>query len=388
MEQDYEKQMINAVLSDKLSKEFIQDLVKALTFKRYIVSAIFPSTPESETFGHFLERFWDYDNSPYIKEKQIVGQSVHRRYAEIMLSRAKSYWIPKFGSRPLGTITSSDIKRHLRALACNPQKVNVRTRGSKEKKNYKIKMLKSETVNQIVRSATCALKWAYHNGLTDNNCFSGIVYCHVTPKPRKILTMSQAIQVFSSYWDKPMYRIANLCSACTGMRIGEVQALQFRDIGSDRIYVRHNWARLEGLKCPKNGEEREVKVSRELLNELISLMHQNPYGYSEDNFVFWGYTKHVPCQGRHWNESLHKVLRNLNIPDWQDISFHGWRHFFASNMADFIDERKLQLATGHKSRFVLELYASHRSEQTLDELGEVSEKLFKPLVSTNGRVES
>ncbi|MBQ2586371.1 MAG: hypothetical protein II570_05560, partial [Bacteroidaceae bacterium] len=43
---------------------------------------------------------------------------------------------------------------------------------------------------------------------------------------------------------------------CTGMRIGEIQALQLGDIGSDRIYVRHNWARRDGLKTPKKQQSR------------------------------------------------------------------------------------------------------------------------------------
>ncbi|MBP5359118.1 MAG: tyrosine-type recombinase/integrase [Treponema sp.] len=377
-----EQQLVSAVLSYDLSEECVRNLIRALTFKHYIVTAIFPSTPESESFGHFLERFWDYDTSPYIKEKRIVGQSVHRRYADIMLSRARTYWMPKYGKRTLGSITLNDIKRHLRSLACNPQKVYGRKKDGNGKRIVNTQMLSSETVNQIVRSATCALKWAFYNGLTNNNCFSGIAYCHVSPKPRRILSMTEAIQVFSAHWENPMYRLANLCSACTGMRIGEIQALQFRDIGRDRICVRHNWARLEGLKCPKNGEEREVRVSKEIINELNGLMHENPYGYAEDNFVFWGYKKDVPCQGRHWNEALHKILSELNFTDWQNVSFHGWRHFFASNMADFIDERKLQLATGHKSRFILEHYASHKSEQTLQELATVSEKVFEPLLLT------
>ena len=377
-----EQQLVNTVLSVNLSRECVRNLVQALTFRHYIISAVLPLTPESETFGHFLERFWNYETSPYIQEKRIVGQSVHRRYADIMLSRARNYWIPKFGSRPLGSITLTDVKCHLRNLACNPQKVYGKAKEKNGKRKSKVKMLSAETVNQIVRSVTCALKWAYHNGLTHNDCFNGIVYCHVNPKSRTILTMSQAVQVFSAKWDNPMYRLANLCSACTGMRIGEVQALQFRDIGKDRIYVRHNWARMEGLKCPKNGEEREIRVSKRIISELNELMHKNPYGYAEDNFVFWGYEKNIPCQGRHWNEALHKVLCELNVPDYKNVSFHGWRHFFASNMADFIDERKLQLATGHKSRFMLEKYASHESERTLEELASVSEKLFAPLLSS------
>lgn len=376
-----EQQLVNTVLSTDLSQECIRNLVQALTFKRYIVSAIMPKTPESESFGHFLERFWNFDTSPYIREKLIVGQSVHRRYADIMLSRARTYWIPKYGNRSLGSITLNDIKMQLRVLACNPQKVYGRRKDKNGKRMVREKMLSSETVNQIVRSATCALKWAFYNQLTGNNCFSGIAYCHVSPKPRRILSMREAVQVFSSPWENSMYRLANLCSACTGMRIGEVQALQFRDIGGDRIYVRHNWARLEGLKCPKNGEEREIRVSKRIISELKALMHQNPYGYAEDNFVFWGYRRDMPCQGRHWNEALHQVLSKLNVSDYRNVTFHGWRHFFASNMADFIDERKLQLATGHKSRLILEHYASHESEQTLEELASVSEKLFEPILS-------
>ena len=49
-------------------------------------------------------------------------------------------------------------------------------------------------------------------------------------------------------------------------------------------------------------------------------------------------------------------------------------------MADHIDERKLQLATGHKSKRMLEHYAAHESEETLCELAKVSDKLFSSIV--------
>jgi len=49
-------------------------------------------------------------------------------------------------------------------------------------------------------------------------------------------------------------------------------------------------------------------------------------------------------------------------------------------MADYVDERKLQLATGHKSIEMLEHYAAHESEETLDELGKTAKNLFLPII--------
>ena len=87
-----ETQIYNAILTQDLTQNGVKKIIEALKMKKYITSAILPQTPQSETFGHFLERFWDFDKSPYFFEKRVVGQSVHRRYAEIMRKRARTYY--------------------------------------------------------------------------------------------------------------------------------------------------------------------------------------------------------------------------------------------------------------------------------------------------------
>ena len=246
--------------------------------------------------------------------------------------------------------------------------------------SYKNRMLSSESVNQIVRAATGPLKWAYRNGLTKRDCFSSIMYCRVTHQKRIILTMEQAKLLFSMEWEESDCKLANLISMCTGMRCGEVQALQLGDIEPDRILVRHNWARMEGLKCPKNGLEREIKIPSQLYELIRCHARQNPYGQSKDNFLFWGHKRTVPQQAHHWNKALHHQLYLLKVPNWDKITFHCWRHFFAANMADFVDGRKLSFVTGHKTQEMLEHYARHQTEAALSEIQSASEKIFVPII--------
>lgn len=375
-----EKQIIDSILTEEITTSGVEKIVEALQLKKYIISAVLPKTPESETFEHFLDRFWDYENSPYVHEKRVVGQSIHQRYVDIMRSRARSYWAPLFGQKPLGAITKSDIKKGMWIFATQQQRIKSRKKDANGNWCYIDKSLSSETVNQVVRSATCALKWAYHNGLTKNDCVSGLIFCHVNSKKRQILTMDQAKFVFEVQWKSEQSRLANLIAMCTGMRIGEIQALQIQDIGDDRIYVRHNWARSDGLKCPKNGTVREIKIPIELNKLIRKQIEQNPYKNFPDAFIFPSNFRCMPCGCRQWNEALHKVIQSLNIPNYKDITFHSWRHFFTTNMADHIDERKLQLATGHKTLDMLEHYAAHESQQTLEELGIISERLFLPII--------
>ena len=273
-------------------------------------------------------------------------------------------------------------------FATQQQSIRTSKKDANGKNVYVQKAISSETINQVVRSATCALKWAYHNGLTKNDCFSGLVFCHVVSKKRQILTMEQAKQVFEFHWKSPTSRLANLISMCTGMRIGEIQALQIQDIDFDRIYVRHNWARNDGLKSPKNGTAREIKISKQLYQLIQQLINENPYGRCPDDFVFYGKFRNIPGGCRQWNEALHVVMKKLQIPNYKDITFHSWRHFFTTNMADHVDERKLQLATGHKTLDMLEHYAAHESQQTLNELGVVSEQLFASIVNTPCEVQN
>ncbi len=45
----------------------------------------------------------------------------------------------------------------------------------------------------------------------------------------------------------------------TGGRLGEINALQLRNVGDDRLYISHSRGFADGLKATKNREERDVR---------------------------------------------------------------------------------------------------------------------------------
>ena len=85
-----ERELINTLMAADLSRDAVTRIVDVLRVKGCIVSAVLPKSPSCESFGHFLRRFWDFEKSPYITEKRILGQSIHRRYVENMLARAET----------------------------------------------------------------------------------------------------------------------------------------------------------------------------------------------------------------------------------------------------------------------------------------------------------
>ena len=351
----------NLILQSKLSQREVKLVVEALKTKKYVLTAVLPDTPESITFGEFLELFWNFDKSPYVKEKVIFGQSIHRRYTDIMLSRCKRYWIPFYGKKLLGEVTRFDLKENLHRLA----------------ENYG---LQKETVNQIMRSVTCALKWAYNNELIQKDVCKGLVFLHVVNKEREVLSYKEALSLFEAEWKDFTSKIANLTAMCTGLRMGEVLALRLCDLGDDCIYVRHSWARGEGLKCPKNGEERFVKVNPLLINILIKNAKKNAGVVKEDAFVFGKENSDSPMNGIHWNESLKSEVKKLGIN--KHITFHSWRHFFATQLLNDVDEHKVMVATGHKSQDIFEHYAHHVTEEALQEVFTACNKLFLPAIKS------
>jgi integrase len=72
-----------------------------------------------------------------------------------------------------------------------------------------------------------------------------MLYSGDTPE-RHILTPELAQAVFKVHWPDYRAKLANMPAMVTGMRQGEILALQVRDIGKDRIYVKHGWNYLEG----------------------------------------------------------------------------------------------------------------------------------------------
>lgn len=160
--------VLNSLRTMDLDRENVQAIIKILKERNFIHSAVLTASPESKTIYEYINEFWAFETSPYVREKKIKGQSIHRDYCEAMLMRATKYWLPMVTGKAVGSITHDDVTDLF--------------------ENDKILKLAPKTINSIVSSVTIPLKWAYFHKLTEINCFDGIIKCSQKSKKREILT--------------------------------------------------------------------------------------------------------------------------------------------------------------------------------------------------------
>ena len=345
-----------------LTMEDAKAITDILLEKKLLRSAVLAESKGSRSAKDFLLEFWDYDRSPYIKEKLCRGQSIHKNYCLMLQSRIKRYWLPMLEGKCIGEITRDDISVIFEDEA--------------------VKNLANKTINSIVCAMTIPMKWAYFHNLTQNNCHDGILKCAANSKKRKVLTLSQAEAVFKVKWENNAAKLANELAFFTGMRQGEIAALRLEDIGEDRIYIRHSWGNYDGLKSCKNGEEREIKIPPTLRGALLNQAALNPHGEGEKGFVFFGLNPSHPTDPKNWLKYLHRALTEIGYEKPKEICFHAWRHLWVSRVSDLIQDKRVVMAgSGHKTEVMLDHYAEHlENESALEKLRKVQESVFLPVI--------
>lgn len=344
------------------SSDEVLKIVQTLQDRNLLQSFVMTNTPQSKPIEEYLEEFWDYDKSPYVREKKLRGQSIHRDYCIALLTRLKTYWYPLLAGKSVGEINREDINQ-------------IFTHESVAK-------LAPKTINSIVSAITIPMKWAYFHGLTNINCYDGILKCSSKSKKRQVLTLEQALSVFCTEWENDTARLANMVAFYTGMRQGEIAALRLEDIGTDRIYIRHSWSKYEGLKETKTNDCREIKIPEQLRDMLLMQAHMNPHEEGIKGFVFYGLNPEHPTDPKNWLKYLHRALKRIGLSDPKEICFHAWRHLWCSRVCDLIsDKRVVMTGSGHKTEFMLDHYAEHlETEHALETLGKVQEQLFLPII--------
>jgi hypothetical protein len=276
-----------------LSAADAEAVCKELRAQGLLKSFVLSENRNAVDFGEFLKKFWDYDTSPYVREKLRKSHGIHRYYCMAQLQTAAAYWIPFFEGRLLGDIKKPDIETFMDSLDKGKRK------------------LSASRKNHIVKAGSIPLRWAYAKEMIDRDITAGLVWFADKIKERSVLTPELAAAVFRVQWKDDRTRLANMLAMVTGMRAGEIQGLRIRDLGGDCLYVKHSWNCRDGLKPPKNNEARRVELPfPSLLQDLVNLAKNNPHGASMDSFVFcggnerrasrWRAVCFLTIFGRHW----------------------------------------------------------------------------------------
>ena len=87
------------------------EIANALKRKKLLALGVSPAGHGRQGFIQFLREFWDYENSPYLEDKRMRGQSITQRTCRNAKNIIEKYWLPHFKDKTLGEVTRADIRK-------------------------------------------------------------------------------------------------------------------------------------------------------------------------------------------------------------------------------------------------------------------------------------
>ena len=324
---------------------------------------IFNSGAE-ECFSTYCLSFWDYDNSEYIKLRNLVSpNSIGREYAMNMLCNFKKHVLPFIPhSLKLSAITT----RHLDRVIAEAFSAG----------------LANGTIQMIILSFSVPFKEAVRLRYIINNPCDGLMKIPRREKSRGVFTDEEVKRIINEAENatKPIKNAIKLATL-TGMRSGEIRALRCSDIireyhvGEngrlyDKVLISHSLAPYSGIKATKGKYDREVLIPSAFGKELIE-SSINDVIITFDGSYLSSLTLRL---------SFYEVLKCIGIDEEsrkeRRLTFHSLRHYFSTfTCQENISQEDRMLVLGHRSEKVNSRY-THISDLRLEKVIEVIEHLF------------
>jgi integrase len=264
-------------------------------------------------------------------------------------SMVRTHLLPAFGDRPLEAIDARDVERWRSDLAAE-------------------RRLANRSINKLLVTLHGIFERARRVwGLRENPMRD--VDRQPTP-PRvdiDVYGIEEVMALVRAAGDEQDAAIF-LTAAFTGLRMGELVGLRWRDVDftDSAIRVRQTYL-LGAVDTPKSGKARVVPMVDDVASALARLS-QREWFTTPDDVVFPG------KQGSYLDDSAlrrrYKVAQSK--AGLRPLRFHDLRHTFGTHAIRAVDPRELQEWMGHADFSTTEIYLSYRpSTDAAERLGRV-----------------
>jgi integrase len=322
-------------------------------------------------FRDYAEDWWKWDKCLYVKTRRAKGR-IGIEHVDVCRSYLDNHIMPYFGKLKLSKISPGTIDTWLLKL-------------DEEGKITRV------TINHCLTTLKTMLKEARRRGLLLVNPAEDVTGFSAKSKEKGILKMDEFKKLFAEghidweiidrVWNGSLLLYSvNILAAHTGMRMGETQALLWRNVHPESIYVEYAWSRKSGLGDPKGGARRHITIPSVVADSLTELRKVSPYT-EPDDFVFYGEKgRQKPLYHKTILKGLYRALKNIGIPENErskrNITFHSWRHFLNSQMRkNGISDTIVQRITGHRTQEMTEHY-THFDISAYTGVAEIQEKML------------
>ncbi len=286
---------ISSSISTEMTNKAAAEKVALREAARLAALSEFPAM----SLGQWGDKFF-IDRCPRVTRLRIEGKKISDRY----IRNCRALWLHYIKDDPVCGIQMAAVRRaHCLAF-------------------------RERLVEKVGKSRTAQTSWAvfrlicregYYHGLSDHDPCVGIGQIAYEEKTRAVLSLSQIKAVLDPVpWCGSIYYEPTVCAALTGMRKGEVRALQWSDLDSKSGVIRvvHNLpgsAGAGGETSPKWGKGR-VTVYPGKLQDLLEPRRSDGYVFSY---------RDGPIGGERWLITFKLVCAKLGI---EGATLHSLRH--------------------------------------------------------------
>lgn len=301
---------LQAILTDARRGQFQPDSVRGITF--------------SDAAREWLD-YVEFDRKR--KRGTVAGYR----------SMLKRHLLPAFGTRPVGTISTTEIDAYRRDLVAAGK-------------------LSDRSINKLLTQLHAIFRFAQRRYALPQNPASA---AERQPQKRSgdiaVLSVAQVeglARSAASDQDATLYRVA----AYTGLRQGELRALRWCDVdfAGSFVYVRRSYTSGE-LGLPKSGRVRSVPLIREAASALAVLSGRSEF-MGDDDLVFPGEAGGFQDESA-LRRRFKAALKRAGIGHFR---FHDLRHTFGTIAVQAFPISDVQGYMGHADLSTTLVYIHHQ----------------------------
>lgn len=316
----------------------------------------------------FLEGFWDFNTSAYVKGRLARGGTIGRMYCYTMLSLVKRHVEPYFKGRRLHSLTATDFDSWMAALSD--------------------KGVSHRTINYARQAVNVALNYLVSlRRLPWNPVLPAKPYKEIHAR-RGIFTVKEYRALLTLPDLDPRQLIAIALGGLAGLRLGEIRGLRWEDVDQENgiIHVHTSYVEMDNERDQaKHGSNRDALLSSPIIRALEAWMALSPAKAPHDFII---------CQLDHFERPMpsdtlryqfYTALKRIGISEdtraERALCFHSLRHWFNSQLRGAIPDHVLRGLTGHKNAEMTELY-SHANPIDFEKARQRLDDLLKPREET------
>lgn len=320
----------------------------------------------AQTFRGYAKDFFIWDTCKWIKRQEARGKAVSLPMAKMRRGQLQNYLLPQFGNKRLADINPVEIENWLLDLP-----------------------LANNTKNHIIGTLGIILKEAERENIIQYSPVTKVDSLAKNYKRRDIFSIDELNKLFPGdlinlikIWRTEEWAVLFLIAATTGLRRGEVCAVEWRQI----VWAKNGILIDQAVKADgkigktKSGQHRAVLISDKVKEILSHWYSVTPFNKSSD-LVFYGADARTPISAATVSKQLKPALVKAGIVRGnRNLVVHSFRHTYNTYARKILPGKLLRQLVGHQSEGMTNRYDQASANDKLDAIAD-SKKLIEQLWS-------